>query len=380
MTLQPDSNIRLPVHQRPKYELLRQPGGINFPARRDFHSDPEHYTRHAQTLGAGPIFAIPPTGPPGPFFYQYIPPDHRVLSWPPKFSRPVTVQNPVKTVSDDARVLEMQEAAGQRVGVDSNNQEPPFGYPCGFVSNQKYPDSALHRSAYSTSTSSSPGFHRQPATYSLYGDPAVISVGYKTNHGLSQDHYPPADVGQHPQPEKEGSLTTLIETHRSPSEHPSTLVNSVTTQIDTLAESHVENAYATHQKYDSINAHDEREITPPLTQVKDGESHGYEQKPVLQNVSPHMQDSSASRSNSVHEPSEIAGISQSSLRLDDPQNQRGTSHSGERLAVWVGGLHPEISQAKVKQIFEPYGEVAKVSSVIAPKKKYDKPFAYTFVT
>lgn len=382
MTFRPDSNIRPPAHQRPNYEPLQQPGRIHFPARRDFHSDPEDYRRQAPNLRAGPIIAFPPTGQSGPFFYQYIPPNHRVIPRFPEPFRPVTVQNPVKAVSDDARVLEMQEAAGRRVHADFNNQGAPLRHPSGTVYNGKYPDSALHNSAHSTSTSSSPGSHQQPATYSLYRDPAVISVGFKTRHGLSQDRHHPADIDQHPQPEKEGSLTALIEIHRSPGEQPSTLVNLETTQIDRLAESHLANAHETYQKYDNINALDEREIRPPLTQIKDEESYGHERKPVLQNVNPHPQNCSGSRSNSLHGTSEIASISQSSLQLIDHQNQHGTSYSGGRLAVWVGGLRPEISQAQVKEIFEACGEVTKVSSIMAqkPKQKLDMPFAYTFVT
>ena len=369
-----DSHSMQLGNQHANYESLHMPRRAQFPARRDFHSDPQNYTRHPQNQFAGLIIANPSPGQSGPFLYHHLAPNHRVIPWTPTLYDRVTVPNPVKTVSDDARVLEMQEAASRGILDDSTNLGVSLRQPSANVLD-RLPDRELPSSALPSSSS-----HvscEQPANYLLDRDPAVISIGPKPDRALNQNDHQPSDVHQRPQDEKGGFLASLIQKHQPIVQQPSTSAISEITESDSLARSYDANAHQTYQKCDNVKSSPEaREPPTHGTQSTSKERSGQEQEPVIQNMASNVQSQATTRSNSLHGNIKLSNTSSSPVQGNSYRNRPDTRHSIENETIWIGGLYPEISEAKIREIFESYGEIRKISRVFTRKCETLRAFAF----
>ncbi len=377
--LSPNANTRQVSNQRSKYESLQQPGGILFPARRDFHSDPEDYARHVQKHIAGPIIAIPSPGQSGPFSYQHPPLNHRVIPWPSIPSNPVTVQNPIKTVSDDARVLEMQEAVGRWVLNGPTNLGTSLHKQPGMVSHARFPDSHLQNSALPGSTASS--FRQQAASYPLDKDPAVISVGFKTYHAPDQGHYS-TDSRKRLHSEYDRYLTGVTNVHRSSEQQTCMEIPSEMAEKDSLPESHVgANTHRSYPESNKVNSHVVAASPTSLPHGEDGmhvptQSFDHEPKPFRHDMTSNTQDCSTMKSNPGTANGGIPNSSQPSFQGTHHEIKPPCSHFSGNYTVWVGGLNPETTPAEITQIFESYGEISRISKVFTREHEGTKAFAF----
>jgi hypothetical protein len=372
MALRPDSNTIQPGNQSHKYESLQQPGRVYYPARRDFHSDPEDYIRQVQKYVTDPIIAIPPAGQSGPFSYQYMPPNHRVIPWPSR-SPYLAMQNSAKPVSDDARVLEMQEAASRVVARDTNNlavplHQQPGNASCGNLLGSGLRDSSLH-------SATSPIFLQQAASYPLDKDPAVISVGIKTRSGINGDHHAHADTYHRLNPGNEGSQAIPIQEYHSSKQQPSVPITSDISEKDSLTEPEIAaNAHRAYERNTNIKA---AVVEEPAILVG---KPVYGANSLIQNCDqdrgPSLQkklwDTRVNLINGSDSMSEISSRSQRSFQDDYQKNQPATNKN----TLWVGGLCPRTTQSQLEQIFEPFGEILRISHVFTREQEG----AYAFVT
>lgn len=270
---------RQSVNQRSQYESLGPPGRAHFPPRRDFHSDPESYIRYPPKQYVGPIIVDSSPEQPGPFLGHYSLPNRREVSWPLRFNETVTVPNPVKTVSDDARVLEMQEAASRRILDDSNALEVSLSQQSA-KSMGKLPDPELHSSALLGSNSRI--LCEKPTSSLLDKDPAVISVGVKPDRALEPNDHHSADDHRRPQDEKGRFLASLIQKDQTLVQQPSTPAVTEIGETDSLAGSHDAKVHQTNHKCDNVRTPPNAKEPPThgtQSQGKEGSSH--EEEPFI---------------------------------------------------------------------------------------------------
>ena len=371
VALQPNSYRRQPAIQRSKYGCLQLPGRSRFPARRDFYSDPETYVGHPQHQYVGPIIVNSSPEQSGQPFHHYSPPNHH--AWSPTSQDPVTIPNPVKTVSDDARVLEMQEAASRRISYDSNHPEGSHRQPPANAFGQ-LPDPGLHSSPPSGSDSYVSS--EQPASRLLDRDPAVISVGLKPDRALNHSDHHSTDVHQSPQDENGGFLASLMQKDQPLVQRAPILAVSEITESDVLPGSR--DANATHHKRNNVKTPpDATELPQHETQTERTDGSGHKKDPFDRNMASAVDEHAIARSKPIHEKSKSSNTRTSSLQGNYSRNRSDTSQSNGKDTVWVGGLNPEIVEAKVVEIFKPYGEITKVSKIFA---RDEIPWAFAFVT
>lgn len=371
VAFQPDSYRRQPAVQRTKYGVLQLPGRSRFPARRDFYSDPETYVGHPQHQYVGPIIVNSSPEQSGQSFHQYSPPNHH--AWSPTSQDPVTIPNPVKTVSDDARVLEMQEAASRRISYDSNHPEGSHRQPPTNAFGQ-LPDPGLHSSPPSGSDSYVPC--EQPASRLLDRDPAVISVGLKPDRALNHNDHHSTDVHQSPQDEKGGFLASLMQKDQPLAQRAPILAVSEITETNILSGSH--DANATHHKRNNVKTPpDASELPPHGIQTKSIDGSGHKEEPFDRNMASAADEHAVARSKPSHEKSKSSSTHTSSSQGNYSRNRSDTGQSNGKDTVWVGGLNPEIMEAKVVEIFKPYGEIIKVSKTFV---RDEIAWGFAFVT
>lgn len=288
----------------------------------------------------------------------------------------MTVPNPVKTVSDDARVLEMQEAANRRILDESNNlggsllqlSEKPVG---------KLPDPELHGSALPITNSHVSS--EQPATYILDRDPAVISVGSKPDRALDQSDHHSADVHPSPRDEKGGFLASLMQKHQSPVEQPPTPPVSEIIETDSPAGLHDANAHQTHHQSNNVKTPSNAKESPTHgTQSESIESSGHKEEFFDRKVTSDGEKQAVDLSQPIHENFKSSDTHSASFHDNSYRNRSDTSNSNAKDTVWVGGLYPTVTEAKLVEIFEPYGEIKKVSKVFA--RDGETSWAFAFVT
>ena len=325
---------------------------------------------YSQPSAAGPFVPFPPMGYPGPSYYQYPPPNHPVVPSYAGPANPITVQNPVKAVSDDARVLEFQEAAGRRARHDSNHSEAWLRQRSENGSSGSYPGSGFHQAALSTSSGSS-------ASDLLEKDPAVISVGLKTDHRVNQGMPLPSERPQYSRPAQEGSLMALIKGRQSSEEQNAGVETVATAKTASLAGSHDASASQPDPKGNTSDTHAALESSTHLTQGERNERQGREQNLVSRDGT----DGSTTNLSSPHENSETSDASRSYPRRNYLRVQLAATHSGGKETVWVGGLYPDIDRAKLTQLLESFGEVKMISNIFTRDRETLKAFAFvTYVS
>lgn len=93
-----------------------------------------------------------------------------------------------------------------------------------------------------------------------------------------------------------------------------------------------------------------------------------------------VQDCATTRSNSSQGKFKFSNARSSTFQGNYYRNRYDTSHSDGKDTVWIGGLYPELGEAKVKEIFEPYGKITKVSKIFTRDSETRMAFAFvTFV-
>lgn len=347
-----------------------------FPARRDFHSNPQENLRSAKRYSTGSIITVPPSGQPGPFSYQSLSAHYPVTPWVPRPYDPMIAQNPVKMMSDDARVLEFQEAAGRKVNNGSNNLEASLPRSSESSSHGRLSVSEYHMAPRSSASSHSS--HQQPASELLEKDPAVISVGFKTDHATNYDHVLLREGHQCARQENEGSLMALIKNRLSPKQQKYPAGVSHITNHDSLAESYHAIAQTKSPNGNKVKLNDAADSSSHRTDCQGKETDSNEPESVSQEVTSEMPDYSSINSNPPHESSEIANVGQLSQKPNYHRRQPMTGCSEAIDTVWVGGLYPEMDQVQLTQLMESCGEVKMISRIFT--RDCETPRAFAFVT
>lgn len=364
----PDTYGRPPVIQNFQYGSRRLPVRGHNPPLRGYFSDPEFYIQRHQTQYVGPVIVDSSPEQESPLMYHY--------PSPPTSQDHITVPNPLKTVTDDARVLEMQEAAERRSLNDSIKLGDTLDQPSETAIG-KLPDPELHVSALPGSNS-----HiccEQPANDLLDRDPAVISVGSKPDHALDQSDHRSADVHQSPQDEQGGFLASLMQKNQSLAQQPSTPRVSEIIEADSLAGLHDANAHQMHHQSKNVKTPpDTREPPTHGTQSESTESSGHRQELFDRKMTSNGQKHAIDQSQPIHRKFKSSNTRSTSFQGDHHRNRSDTSNSNSKYTVWVGGLNPKITEAKLMEIFGPYGEITKISKVFT--REGETPWAFAFVT